>query len=431
MKVKFTKQERSWILYDWANSVFATVMMAAIFPVFFTSIAEGAGVSGDMWWGIGASIATFLVAVCSPFLGAIGDYHGMKKRLLTIFLVIGLSFTLFCALVSQWQWLLVGYIFSQIGFSGSCLFYDSMLTDITTPERMDRVSSWGYAMGYIGGSTIPFLLSISLMMFGGAFGIDTTMAVRFSLVITVVWWSLFSIPLLKNCNQLYGKDIPAAQLMKTTLHSLGKSLKHMVKTKGILLFLLAYFFYIDGVHTVIRMSTAYGTALGLDSTGMIIALLVTQIVAFPCAIWFGKLSSKVGTIRMLLFSVGLYVVICLIGFVMGFGLEEAFLTQLQALTLFWILAVLVGTVQGGIQALSRSFFGKIIPREHSNEYFGVYDIFGKFSAVLGPALYAFVTGVTGRSSFAILSIVLLFFVGGIILLVGRKHIEAIEGAMSI
>ncbi len=421
MNTKFTKTELSWISYDWANSVFATIMMAAIFPVFFTSTAQSAGVSGDMWWGVGTSVATLLIAVCSPLLGALGDYHGMKKRLLVVFLVIGLSFTLFCALVNRWELLLIGYVFAQIGFSGSCLFYDSMLTDITTPDRMDRVSAWGYSMGYIGGSTIPFLLAIALMMF-----VDTVLAVRLSLVITVVWWFLFSIPLLRNCHQRYGSDLPASQLVKTTLHSLGISLSRMVKTKGILFFLLAYFFYIDGVNTVIKMSTAYGTALGLDSTGMILALLLTQLVAFPCAIWFGKLASTVGTIRMLIFSVGLYVFICVLGFVMGFGLEEGFLTQERALLLFWILAFLVGTVQGGIQALSRSFFGKIVPKEHSNEYFGVYDIFGKFSSILGPAIYAFVTGVTGRSSFAILSIVLLFLVGGIILLLGRKHIAALE-----
>ncbi len=426
MKKYFSKAERSWIWYDWANSVFATVMMAAIFPVYFTSTAGAAGVSGDAWWGVATAVATLLIALCSPFLGALGDYHGMKKRMLIVFLSIGLVFTLFCALISNWEGLLVGYIFAQIGFSGSCLFYDSMLTDVTSKEKMDRVSAWGYAMGYIGGSTIPFLGAIALMTFGGAFGINTVLAVRISLVITVVWWLVFSIPLLRNYKQVHGRDIPKTKLMASTSQSLKKSLTRMVKTKGILFFLLAYFFYIDGVNTVIKMSTAYGTALGLDSTGMILALLVTQLVAFPCAILFGRFAVRVGTIRMLMFSVGLYVFICVLGFVMGFGLEEGFLTREQSLILFWILAFLVGTVQGGIQALSRSFFGKIIPKEHSNEYFGVYDIFGKFSSILGPAIYAAVVAVTGRSSFAILAIVLLFVVGGAFLLVGRRHIEVLE-----
>ncbi len=424
--MKFTKNEKSWILYDWANSAYATIMLAAVFPIFFTSVCKAAGQSGDMWWGIGTSVSTAIVAILSPILGAFGDYKGLKKNLLTGFLMTGLVFTGLCAFVNSWQLMLIGYTISYIGFSGSCLFYDSFITDVTTPERMDKVSAWGYGMGYIGGSTIPFIASIALITFGENFGIDATMAVKISLLITVVWWGAFSIPLLKNCKQLYGSEIPDKNIVKNTLTSLKSCIISMTKNKGILFFIISYFFYIDGVNTVINMATAYGSALGLDSVGMILALLVTQVIAFPCAILFGKLSEKAGTIKMLISAIIIYFLICILGFIMGFGMEEGFLSLSQANIMFWVLAALVGTVQGGIQALSRSYFGKLVPKEKSNEYFGVFDIFGKFAAILGPMLYAVVKATTGRSSFAILAIILLFAIGLTSMLMGRKHYNKAE-----
>ncbi len=417
---KFTKEEWSWIFYDWANSSYATIMLAAIFPIYFSGTAAAYGVDGDYWWGIGSSVATFIIAVFSPILGAFGDYKGAKKRLLALFISIGLIFTLSCALADSWQLMLIGYILSYIGFAGSCLFYDSFLTDITTRDRMDMISAWGYSMGYIGGSTIPFLLSIAIILFGPAYGISDATGTKISLVIAVIWWGVFSVPILKNCHQKYGVDIPRTELISTTLKNLIHSMKELLASKVILLFIFAYFFYIDGVNTVIKMSTAYGTTLGLDSTGMILALLLTQIIAFPCAILFGKLAGKFSSVNMLISSVSIYLIICILGFYMGFGIEEEFLTQSQALSIFWALSVLVGMVQGGIQALSRSYFGKLIPSEKSNEYFGVFDIFGKFAAMMGPALYSIVKGLTGRSSFAILAIILLFLAGGGILIANRK-----------
>ncbi len=414
---KFTKQEKSWIMYDWACSSYATIMVAAIFPIYFAGVM---GQGGDAWFGIGTSIATACVAVLSPILGSIGDYKGMKKKLLAMFLIIGLVATLSCALFNNWQGLLVGYIFSAIGFNGSCVFYDSFLTDITTLERMDRVSAWGYGLGYIGGSTIPFVACIALTMFGPAIGVDSILAVKISIIICAVWWAVFSVPILKNCNQRFGTEMPKTNILGTAFKNLAKSMKHMFTNKALFLFMIAYFFYIDGVHTVISMSSAYGASLGLDTTGMILALLVTQIVAFPCAILFGKVAGKVGSINMLIVSVFIYFFICILGFFMGYGIEEAFLTNDQALTIFWILATCVGLVQGGIQALSRSYFGKIIPAEYSNEYFGVFDIFGKVSTIMGPAIYAFVRTFTGRSSYAIFSIIILFLIGAIILIAGRK-----------
>ncbi|MEI8216848.1 MAG: MFS transporter [Eubacteriales bacterium] len=419
---KFNKRERNWIMYDFANSAYATIMIAAIFPIYFVSVCKEAGIVGDVWWGIGTSITTFTLAILAPFLGAIADFKGMKKKLFTGFLIVGLLFTIFNAFVDNWQLMLLGYVLSNIGWAGSLLFYDSFLTDVTTKEKMDRVSAWGYGMGYIGGSTIPFVMSILLIMFGEKIGVDSVQAVKLSLIITAAWWLVFSIPFLKNIKQTHYIELPPSGLLVFAFRNIWDTIKNIVANKGILLFMVAYFFYIDGVNTVIHMATSYGATLGLDGTGMILALLVTQLVAFPCAILFSLLSSKFGTINMIISAIIIYFFICIMGFYMGFGMEQGFLDNKQALNLFWILAVMVGTCQGGIQALSRSYFGKLIPPERSNEYFGFFDIFGKFAAILGPLLYALIAAATGRSSFAMGSIIFLFLAGGIILFISRKHL---------
>ncbi len=420
MEKRFTKDEKSWIMYDWANSSFATIMMAAIFPIYFSGVV-GDG-TGDMWLGIGASVATAVSAVLAPILGAFGDYKGYKKKLFTLFLALGLVTTAMCAVVDSWQLLLVGYSLSNIGFSGSSLFYDSMLTDITTPKRMNKVSAWGYSMGYIGGSTIPFIISIIFITFGESFGIDVVTATKGSIFLCVVWWGVFSIPILRDFKQSYGKDIPSGSIVKPALFSLKDTVLDIFKNRGLALFIIAYFFYIDGVGTIIKLATAYGASLGLDSVGMILALLVTQLVAFPCAILFSKLAYRFGTLNIIQLSIAIYFIICILGFLMGFGVEQTFFTNEQALVIFWILAFLVGTAQGGIQALSRSYFGAVIPKEKSNEYFGFYDIFGRFAAVMGPAFYSAIRFLTNRNSVAILSIVLFFAIGGILLMIAKKHL---------
>ena len=417
---KFTREEKSWIMYDWANSVFATIMMAALFPIYFTGMA---GESGDIWWGYGSSAATLVMAVLAPIMGALGDRKGNKKKVFRAFWILGMVGTAFCAITTDWRLLLVSYVIGAIGFSGSCLSYDSFLTDVTTPERMGRVSAWGYSMGYIGGSTIPFLIAIALVLMHDKLGISNATAIRISVGITVVWWGVFAIPFLKNVKQKYYTEDKGRGLLKETFGNALQTAKEIWQDKRLRYFVISYFFYIDGVGTIIKMSTAYGTSLGLGSTGMILALLVTQIVAVPFAIWFSKLGEKIGDIKVILMGVGIYTVVCVLGFIMGLGMEESFLTNSQALTIFWILAVLVGTSQGGIQALSRSYYGKMIPKEKSNEYFGFFEIFGKFASVIGPLLYSVISSVTGRSSYAILSIILLFIVGGLILIFGRKEIE--------
>lgn len=499
---RFTKTEWSWIFYDWANSIYATNIMAAIFPTVFVSIA---GEAGDIWWGYGTSIATFIAALLAPLLGAVADYRGMKKKLFTVFMLIGVVFTFAIALVmNNWRLMLVGYILSRIGFSCSCLFYDSFLTDVTTDDRMDKVSSWGYAMGYIGGSTIPFLISIVVLL---VMGYGSPFAQKFSIIITSVWWLAFSIPFLKNVEQTHYIERTGKTTVGQIFRNIGHTARDIFRRKGLFLFVVAYFFYIDGVGTIISISTAYGTTLGLGTVGMILALLVTQIVAMPCSILFANLADRFTARRALIGAILIYTLICMVGFYMGFSLEphqekyEAALKAeytepLQDLTdekaialrdslkdyftdaeaqkkadeavaktltetsspevervtlafanfigsrteeisgfrkavsfstiLFWAMAVLVGTVQGGIQAVSRSYFGKLIPKKRSNEFYGFFDIFGKFASVLGPFLYALIGGWTGRSSFGVLALVVLFLVGLVIMIAGKKHFEALD-----
>ncbi len=423
---RFTKAEKSWIMYDWANSIYATNIMAAIFPIYF---AMQANETGNKLYGFAVSAAALVVAVLAPILGAIGDFSGMKKKLFAGFLVLGLVFTAVMAAFEDWRLMLVGFILSRIGFSGSCLFYDSFLTDVTTPERMDRVSSWGYAMGYIGGSTIPFIISIAVMLLMN----QSVLSYKIAIMIVVVWWAVFSIPFLKNVKQQYSVEDAPQALAKEAFRNAWKTFKDILKDKKILFFIIAYFFYIDGVDTIISMATNYGETLGLGAIGMILALLVTQIVAVPFSILFGNLAKKVGAMKMIAIAVCVYFVITILGFFMGFNIEQAELSggdidaalKLSS-TLFWILATLVGTVQGGIQALSRSYFGQLIPPERSNEYYGFLDIFGKFSCVIGPALYAATYAATGRASLGILSIIVLFFGGIVALFAGRKYMKAEE-----
>ena len=419
-----TKQEKSWIMYDWANSVYATIMMAAVFPIYFTGVANSSGQPGDFWWGIASSSGMIVLAVLAPMIGALANFIGYKKRIFLIFLALGIGFTLFSAFTNNWVFLMLGYAISLVGFYGGNLIYDSFLSDVTTPDRMDKVSGYGFAFGYIGGSTIPFLFSIALITFGSNFGIDLTMAVKISVVITAVWWGLFTIPFLRDVKQLYGVEKPKDHpIISSAFSAVLDTAKKIYMDKRLFFFVLAYFFYIDGVGTVMRMATAYGATLGLDATGMILALLVTQLVAFPCSIWFAMLSKRFGTLKIIYGAIWIYLFICLVGFIMGFGLEEGYFGVDTALVLFWTLAVLVGSVQGGIQAASRAYYCQMIPPEHSGEFFGFFDIFGKFAAVLGPLIYSVTLGIFGRSSFSILSIVVLFLAALLILRFGKMHLQ--------
>jgi len=423
---RFTKAEWSWIFYDWANSVYATNIMAAIFPILYNKIADP---SGSQLYGYAVSFANLLVAVLAPYIGSVADFRGMKKKLWFCFTVIGALFTGIMGLVGSWQLMLIGLVISKMGFSAACLCYDSFLTDVTTTERMDKVSTWGYAMGYIGGSTIPFLISIAIMLAMGM----SELSMRIAVLIVPFWWVVFSIPFMKNVHQISYVDTPRKALASAAWKNVWKTAVQILKNKAVFFFLAAYFFYIDGVGTIISMATNYGDTLGLGTIGMVLALLVTQLVAMPFSILFGKWSKKFGALKLITVAVIVYAFITVVGFAMGYivdfhdslGLAMEKATAISSV-LFWVLATLVGTVQGGIQALSRSYYGQIIPAERSGEYYGFMDIFGKFACVIGPALYELVYGLTGKPSYGILALILLFVLGGVFLAIGRPYFKAVE-----
>lgn len=400
----YTKEEKSWIFYDWANSAFSAIVAAIILPVFFKSMAESGGVSAvdaTAYWGYATSLGTLICAVLAPFLGTLGDFRGMKKKLFTAFMLLGVVSTFLLALTNSWQGLLLFYVLGTLGFSGSCIYYDSFLLDVTDVSRMDRVSSVGYGLGYIGGSTIPLVISLVLIQFGSGFGVPTMLATKFSFILTAVWWLVFTIPMLRHVQQKHAIE-PDRDMFAHTLRNMKDTLSMIVKNRGILFFVIAYFFYIDGVGTIIHMATVFGSSCGLDSMDLMVVLLVVQIVAFPFAILYGRLADRFGSRRMILFGIATYIVVCMLGF------------NLKEMKDFLLLAVLVGTAQGGIQALSRSFYGKLVPAEHASEYFGFFDVFGKFSAVIGPALFGIVAQLTGVTNYGALAVMFMFILGGAI-----------------
>lgn len=402
MLKNYTKEEKSWIFYDWANSAFSAIVAAIILPVFFKTIAESNGVSAvdaTAYWGYATSFGTLICAVLAPFLGTLGDFRGMKKKMFTVFMLLGIISTFLLAATNSWQALLVFYVLGTIGFSGSCIYYDSFLLDVTDVSRMDRVSSVGYGLGYIGGSTIPLIISLGLIQFGDRIGIETVAATKFSFVLTAVWWLVFSLPMLRNVRQKHAIE-PEKAIISQTLRNMRSTLSMITRSRSVFFFLIAYFFYIDGVGTIIHMATVFGASCGLDSMDMMVILLVVQIVAFPFAILYGKLAGKFGSRKMILFGIATYIVVCMLGY------------NLKEMKDFLMLAVLVGTAQGGIQALSRSFYGKLVPAEQASEYFGFFDVFGKFSAVIGPALFGLTAQVTGVTNFGALAVMLMFIIGG-------------------
>ncbi|USK93556.1 MFS transporter [Rossellomorea marisflavi] len=405
---KFTKEENSWILYDWANSAYSIIISTAVFPLFFKAAATSAGVSSvdsTAYLGYTIAIATFILAMLGPILGTIADYEGYKKKFFTFFFTLGIIFTASLALIpgEQWILLLIFYTVSTVGFAGANVFYDAFLTDVTSEDRMDRVSARGYGLGYIG-STIPFIIAIAIIVLAQSqvipIAVDTASGIAF--VITAIWWGIFTIPLLKHVKQHYfikREKNPVAKSFKR----LGKTFKEIRKYRALFLFLLAYFFYIDGVGTIITMSTAYGSDLGITSTNLLIILFVTQVVAGPFSILYGRLSEKFTGKKMLYAGIIVYIGVCIYAYFLETTLD------------FWILAMLVASSQGGIQALSRSYFAKMVPKKNANEFFGFYNIFGKFASIMGPLLVAVTSQVTGQSNSGVFSLVILFVIGIVIL----------------
>lgn len=398
-KTKLTQKEKYWILYDVGNSAFV-LLIATILPIYFNHLASLAHISEVnylAYWGYAASLTTMIVAIIGPVLGTIVDTKGYKKPIFTISMMIGV---LGCAALSiprSWLIFLAIFVVAKVGYSASLIFYDSMLTDITTNDRMDMVSSQGYAWGYIG-SCIPFIISLLFVLFYKNIGISFSIAMTLALFINALWWLIVTIPLLKTYEQTHYVDKPKHPV-KESFARLKNTFKEMKNHKKIFLFLLSFFFYIDGVYTIIDMATAYGSALGLDTQGLLLALLLTQVVAFPFALLFGYLSKKIETGNLLQFCIIAYTCIAL------------FAIQLDKQWEFWVLAVFVGMFQGAIQALSRSYFAKIIPPEKSGEFFGIFDICGKGASFVGTALVGILAQLTGHMNLGIAAISLMFIIG--------------------
>lgn len=404
-----TKAEKSWILYDVANSAFIMIVTATI-PIYFRSLAEGAGVSStaaSSLWGSATSISILILAVLSPILGAIADYENMKKKIFTVFFVLAIGGGLLFTFAPGWISFLVFFILARIGYAACNIFYDAMLVDVTTDERMDKISTFGYAFGYVG-SCIPFVAGLLLILNCGSIGISMTAATRISFIITMVWWVIMAVPLYKNVRQRY--SIPRQEhVISHTFRRLGNTFKKLSKDKKMLFFIIGYFCYIDGVYTIISMATTYGGEVGIDSNSMVLALLLTQFVAFPCSILSGTLAKRFGSMRMIKIFILMYMGIC----VFGYGLD----TEAE----FWILAVAVGICQGGIQALSRSYYGKLIPKDESSEYFGFFDVFGKFADFFGPLIIAACAYFLNDSKYGVLSLIVLFAAGFLLITLSEKQ----------
>ena len=407
---KLTPREKRWIVYDVGNSAFV-LLSTAVVPIYANSLLEAAGQDNIVsTWGYAQTVASLVIALLMPILGSIADVQGMKIKFFLGFFLTGVVMCLGMSLPLGWLAFLIVYVLATIGLNGSLTFYDSMLIDTTSNERMDKVSSHGYAWGYVG-STIPFIVCIAVI-FGGPslLGLDTATCTRISFLITAVWWVAFTVPLLRSYRQVHYRTTAdhTAEAVRGTFRELAGTFRRIARDRSLLLFMIAFFFYIDAVNTVISMSTSYGTQLGIDSTQLVIALLVTQFVAFPCAILYGRLAGRFGAKRMIVIAVIAY---------LGIVMFAAFF--LKTAVEFWILAILVGMFQGGIQALSRSYYGKIIPKDHANEYYGFYDIFGKTASVLGTFLVATTTAVTGNASAGVLSIAVLLAAALVLLLVQK------------
>lgn len=398
-KNRLTRLELYWILYDVGNSAFV-LMVSTLLPIYFNALADGAGISSSQYlsyWGYAASVSTLIVACLGPVFGTLADTGGYKKPIFTAFMMLGVIGCAALSVPTYWLAFLVIFVIAKVGFNASLVFYDSMLTDVTTPERMDNVSSQGYAWGYIG-SVIPFIISLVLVLNADKIGLSMATAMAIAFFLTAGWWLVMTLPLLKNYKQVHFVE-KREHAVRESFQRLGHSLKEIRQHKGLFLFLISFFLYIDGVYTIIEMATAYGEALGLDSTMLLLALLLTQFVAFPFALIFGKLAGKYKNSKLIRICILAYAAIAL------------FAIQLDQAWEFWLLAVCVGMFQGGIQALSRSYFAQIIPPEKAGEFFGLLDICGKGASFMGTGLVAFVTSVTGHMQLGVAMISVLIIAG--------------------
>lgn len=407
MNGKLTKLEKFWILYDVGNSAFA-LLISTIIPIYFKNMAAAAGISdadSTAYLSYAISISTVIVAILGPTLGTLADNRNHKKPLFTFFMMMGVLGCAALSVPAAWLIFLVIFVLAKVGFAGSLIFYDSMLVDVTTDERMDEVSSHGYAWGYIG-SCVPFVISLVLILQAGNIGISGTAAMGIAFLINAAWWGLVTIPLLKNYKQNY--YVGAKADVKDVLNRLSHIFAELRQDRKVLRFLIAFFFYIDGVYTIIEMATSYGKDVGISDTNLLLALLLTQIVAFPCSIVFGKLTRKYETDKLILVCIAAY-----------FGVA-VYALQLDAAWKFWMMATFVGVFQGAIQALSRSYYAKIIPKEKSSEYFGIFDIFGKGASFMGTMLMGITTQLFHTSKAGVAAIAVMFVIGFLVFVLQGK-----------
>ncbi|MBK5253504.1 MAG: MFS transporter [Peptostreptococcaceae bacterium] len=396
---KLNKLERHWVMYDVANSAFV-LLATTIIPIYFKNLASASGVASydsTAYISYAAAIVTIAVAILGPTIGTIADTKGYKKPIFTAFLLLGCICCVIMPTMTSWLGFLVLFIFAKIGMSSSIILNDSMLVDVTEPSRMDMLSTKGYAWGYIG-SCVPFIISLVLILKCDSIGLSSTTATIIAFIITAVWWFTFSIPILKSYQQIHYVKKEAHAIRKSFIR-LGKFAKTIKHKKKLYLFLFAFFFYIDGVYTIINLATSYGKDVGISDSNLLLALLLTQIVAFPCALIFGRLSSKYKPVNI--------IKVCIVGY---FGIA-VFALQLDRTWEFWLLAVAVAVFQGAIQSMSRSYFAKIIPKHESSEYFGFYDIFGKGATFFGAMLMGISTQIFSSSRAGVAALALLFPLG--------------------
>ena len=394
----------SWALYDWANSAYATTIMAGFFPIFFKEYWANPNNPNEstFYLGMANSIYAIVVAAIAPFLGAIADQGSKKKKFLIFFAFLGSIMTGGLCIVNQgyWQMAVLFYIIATIGFASANIFYDSLLPDITTEKNVDSVSSLGYGLGYLGGGLL-FLLNVIMYLKPHLFGIpDGATAIRISFLSVAIWWIVFTIPLILFVSEANDdKSVYMGKAITMGWKQLIDTFKEIRKMRVVGLFLLGYFFYIDGVDTIVKMAVDYGMSLNFPNESLIIALLIVQFIAFPAALIYGWLAEKIGAKAGIMIGIIGYSIITFLGY---------FMTKVVH---FYVLAVLIGLFQGGIQALSRSLYTRIIPPSKSAEFFGFYNMFGKFAAIIGPALMGTVTIIYGNARVGILSILSLFILG--------------------
>ena len=402
------KQIYSWAMYDWANSAYATTVMAGFFPLFFKSYfsAETDVITSTAHLGIANSVSSMIVVLLAPFLGAIADVGGLKKRFLFLFTYLGILMSGSLALVESGNWELAAfvYVLGNIGFMGSNIFNDSLLTTVAKEKSFDFVSGLGFSLGYLGGG-ILFALNVFMVHKPEFFGLaDMSEAVKVSFVSVAIWWALFSLPLLLFVKE--ERPLQKRKISETVIagyQQLLNTFKKIRHLKGLLLFLAAYWLYIDGVDTIIRMAVDYAMAIGFDPNSLILALLLVQFIGFPATLLFAKLAQKYDTKKALFVAIGTYILITL------------WASMMQEEYEFYILAAMIGMVQGGIQALSRSYYARMIPHEQAAEFFGFFNFLGRFATIFGPLLIGFVAVSTDSSRLGIASVIIFFVAGGILL----------------